>query len=92
MPLNFIKEKKKQNYMILAAIAIFVVAGAIFWFGYSGKDSSEPTVEPIAGSANPIVRSIDFSIFESPILKKLEPFFQLPVFEGKIGRENPFEK
>lgn len=95
MPLNFNDQKKKQKQLVIVVIFIAIAIGVILWLGYfsdikiSNLFSSNEEIPELP--ANNILRvSIDFSIFENSLLKELQPFFQIPLYEGKVGRVNPF--
>ena len=98
MLLNFTQEKKKQKYLIIILVFFTVLAVAIFWFGSGKQNFPNSSVNEKMGAfsndkiANNQFVQIDFSIFENALLKKLEPFIQIPKYEGSIGRENPFKK
>lgn len=90
MPLNFTDQKKRQKYL-LGVVAILLLIGGIVWFSYF-KENQPFVAAPVDVSYQPQNINIDFSIFENPLLKKLNPFFQIPAFEGVTGRSNPFSK
>ncbi len=90
MAVNFIEKKRKQQYMLFIALGVIVVAFIILWFGYFNKSTQAPTPEEVVINRKNIV--IDYSILESPILKTLVPFQETPLYEGDLGKENPFLK
>jgi len=87
MPIDFVQKRKKQKYLIAIAVIVFAISGVILWFGYFRKP--EPVSEVVPVSEVKAIK-IDFSVLENPFLQEIQPFEQIPPFEGDIGRENPF--
>lgn len=85
MPINFIQERKKQKYLVIAFVIIFMIAGFVLWFGYFKKPSAVPVVIPTVAELK-----INFEVLENPFLKESELFKKAPPFEGEKGRNNPF--
>ncbi len=96
MPLNFVEQKKRQKLLIIVSAITLLMTGLVVWYGYFnntgfsifGNKNESEEIE----ASNPTSITIDFSIFENALLKKLQPFIQFPAYEGKIGRDNPFKK
>ena len=65
---------------------IAIVTALIFYFGAFKKPKPESII--ILIPANKV--EIDFNVFKSPVLSKLQPFEEVPEFVGETGRENPF--
>ena len=88
MSINFIREKRKQKYLIISFGIILLVSFIILWFGYFKKTKLAPSQISI----NPYYREIkiDFDIFKNTFLKEFQPFERIAPFEGEKGRENPF--
>ena len=87
MPINFIQQRKKQKYLIVIVMAMFVITAVLLWSGYFRKP--EPVLEEaLVGSIKEI--KIDFDVLENPFLQESQVFEKIPSFEGEIGRENPF--
>lgn len=87
MPIDFIQERKKQKYLTLIVMVVFIITAVILWFGYFR--------EPKLVSEKAPVRSIkeikiDFDALENPFLQESQVFGKTPSFEGEIGRDNPF--
>jgi len=94
MAVNLIEQKKRQKYLLAGAITIVIITAGFLWFTYMGALNPFSLLFPSA-EENPVPNptpAINFSVFENGLLKKLEPFFQLPAFDGRTGRENPFKK
>jgi hypothetical protein len=96
MPLNFVEQKKRQRLLIGVSAVAILAMGVIIWYGYFNNtgfslfgNKNEPEVANVSGMPD---ITIDFSVFENALLKKLQPFMQFPAYEGKIGRDNPFKK
>ncbi|KPJ55209.1 hypothetical protein AMJ47_01725 [Parcubacteria bacterium DG_72] len=90
MAVDFIEKKKKQQYLLYIVLGILAVTFVILWFGYFQKPVQAPAPEEVVISRENIV--IDYSILENPILKVLLPFEETPLYEGELGKENPFLK
>lgn len=88
MAVNFIEKKKKQQYMLFAALGILAVTLVILWFGYFNKPVQAPSPEEVIISREDI--SINYGVLENPILKALIIFTQTPLYEGELGKDNPF--
>ncbi len=86
---TFIRQGKKQKRLILVFIAVVLIT--VFVFGQVIIKRSRPKTEG-PGPVLPLLRKveIDFRVLESPILKELKPFEQIPAFQERKGRENPF--
>ena len=91
MPVDFLKQKKKQKYMLFLAIVIFLAILIILWFGYFRK--KEPITAPTPGVSGIVLEEIkiNFDVLKNPLLKKLQPFDEILLFEEATGRTNPFE-
>jgi hypothetical protein len=90
MAVNFIEKKKKQQYLLYIAVGILVVTFVILWFGYLNKPVQAPSSEEVIINKKNIV--INYSILENPIIKALIPFVETPLYQGQLGRDNPFLK
>lgn len=86
MAVKFIREKKKQKYLILVLSIVVLVTSVILWQGFFKK---EKPVSPTPGLSFREIR-INFDMLESPLLKELQPFEGIPSFVEERGRENPF--
>jgi len=77
------KDRKIFNWILLIIALVLAV-----WFG---KDFF---VKPsfLAPSSPPQARKVEinFEVLKNPLLQDLQPFEEIPPFEGETGRENPF--
>ena len=83
------QEKKRRKYLItIILVAVLgIVALLIYRYWYlPKKELSSPVVVVPEKEVK-----INFEILESPLLKNLQPFQEIPAFEGNLGRENPFK-
>jgi len=85
---KFIKENKKQKYLIIVFALIIIVIIFVWWFGFYNKGK---TVSP-ASSSQTILKEIkiDFELFKSSEFKMLQSFKEIIPFKGKKGKQNPF--
>jgi hypothetical protein len=88
MALNFADQKNRQKYLLGVVVIVLIIMGVV-WFSYFNNGGAS-TPAPVDVSYQPKNINIDFSVFENPLLKKLNPFFQIPAFEGVMGKSNPF--
>jgi len=87
MAIVFSEKKKQQQYLILVFVMVAIVTALVFYFGVFKKPKPESII--ILTPARKV--EIDFNIFKSPVLSKLQPFEEVLEFVGEIGRENPFK-
>ena len=70
------------------SLTFYLIIVLIIWQGFF------PEVKVSTENKKVFVRlkkiEINFQALKTPFLKELQPFEQAPVFEGEIGRENPF--
>jgi hypothetical protein len=78
-------EEKRQQYLLLVLL-IVIFGGAIWFLWPKFKPELPPPVEP----QKPEKIDINFQFLESPALKELQPFEEIPSPPEEIGRENPF--
>jgi len=93
MAVNFVQQKKKQKYMLYIAGIAFLATIAVLYFGYFRETSlsvvsSSTPITPTAEIQTKL--TIDLSVFDNPLLDKLEDFVVIPPFTGTAGRTNPF--
>lgn len=78
---------KKQKYLVVVLIVIIIVSVFIIRFYLVSEPEFYSTALP---PAKPEEIKINFQVLEGLIMKKLQPFLEIPPFEGEVGRENPF--
>lgn len=67
--MDIFKEKQKQQYLILVAIGMIIIAAGILFYGnFSDKNVSAPDVQA-SQYRKPV---INWAILESPELKELQ--------------------
>ena len=86
MAIVFSEKQKQQQYLILVFVALAIVTTMVFYFGAFKKPKPESVI--ILVPAKKV--EIDFNVFKSPVLSKLQPFEDVLEFVGETGRENPF--
>ena len=87
MTVDFRKEKRKQKYLIYVAIIVIIITATVLWFGFFQSDgSTEFNNSPI------LTREIyvNFDSLNSDAFAKFKEFNKTAVFEGSVGRLNPF--
>jgi hypothetical protein len=92
MKINF-SNKKYQKYLIIVFTFLIIIIGFVFYYDLIvEKLDIRPDVS-LPPELFPEIR-IDFQVFNFPILRKLEPFPDLPSYpeDIKIGRQNPFAR
>jgi len=87
MAVNFIKERKKQRYLIIGFGIMLIAISVILWLGYFKKE--KPITLPVSTVLSKEIK-INFEVLENPFLKELQPFVEISPFVGEKGRENPF--
>lgn len=87
MAIVFSEKQKQQQYLILVFVVVAIMTALVFYFGVFKKPEQESII--ILAPARKM--EIDFNVFKSPVLSKLQPFEKILEFEGEIGRENPFK-
>lgn len=89
MAVKFLKERKKQRYLILSLAAIIVIIIVVVWYGYFKDKKPDIVPAPVTAASLKTIK-INFEALENPFLQELQPFIVIPDFEGEKGRENPF--
>jgi len=83
---------KRQRNLIIVFFVVLIINFSILYFGYFKKEKPVQ-VPPLQVSPPEKKIEIDFSVFENPILKALQPFEKIkPPNPEEIGRENPFSQ
>ena len=86
MPLEVLKEEKKQKTLIMVFIfLVFLIFVVIFIGKLRSGEESKPTVAP---AQRPERVEINFGVLENPALKELIPLEEVVLPEEK-GRDNP---
>lgn len=87
MAIAFIKEKRKQKYLLLVCGVSVLVMIIIIYGGFFRKEKIATPVEPLFIKKTIF---INFDVLRNPTLKEFYPFEEISPFEGEKGRENPF--
>ncbi len=92
MAISFIKEQKKQKYLIAVfAIVLLIIGAVVYQNFFRGKTNiiiPDIADEPVFKKAE-----INFEALENPILSQLQVFEEIkltPEVENSVGRANPF--
>lgn len=87
MAISFVKQKKRQQYLILVFLAILAVT---FFVVFKGVLKKGEGVSPVFQVALPGEVKINFDFLKGEPLKDLKKFEEISPFEGLKGREDPF--
>jgi len=79
-----IHQKKEKKQIII--IAILVVVGILVVMFIKKWQPASLPVE----MSNPAGPKINWETLSDERIENLQPFEEIPVFEGEVGRENPF--
>jgi hypothetical protein len=83
---------KRQRNLIIVFFLVLIITFTILYFGYFKKEKTIPARLPEISPPEKKIE-IDFSVFENPILKELQPIEKIePPKPEEIGRENPFSQ
>jgi len=85
MAITILKEKTKKTYLIALLGVVIAVVIFLVWQRFFQKPSTTLSSLPLP----PEEIKINFSVLENPFLKELQPFPEIPAFEGQMGRANP---
>lgn len=86
MAITILEQKKRQQYLIIILAVVISAIILVVWQGFL----SEKVVAPDQVLLPKKTVKINFEVLKDPQLEKLKPLEELPVFQGKPGRENPF--
>lgn len=97
MAIVFIKQKKRQNVLIIVFALVIIISVIILWQGFFKEETPLFPGEVFLPPAKEI--KIDFGVLEK--IKEFQPFPEIKPFEKipatedepggiEIGRENPF--
>ncbi len=92
MAISFVKEQKKQKYLIAVFAVVILITGIVVYQNFfRGKNN---VVITVVGEESMSSRAeINFEALENPILTQLQPFDEItltPEVENSAGRKNPF--
>lgn len=87
MAISFIKEKRKQGYLVAVFGAVILIIVIVIYAGFFKKETVLAPAEPLFIKKT---ISINFDILRNPVLKEFYSFEEIPPYEGEKGRENPF--
>ncbi len=84
MAIKFIKERKKQKYLIMGFGVVLLVTAVVLWFGYFNKE--KPDKLPPVGVVLIREIKINFEVLENPLLIEFQPFGKISTL--LIGAKN----
>ncbi len=91
MAITFIQQKKRQRFMILILIGVFLLAIIFLWqIVWKSKSASVPLAPSAEISRMTKKIEINLDIFQNPAFQALGAFEELSLPKEKIGRDNPF--
>jgi hypothetical protein len=86
MAITFQEQIKKQRNFIFIFIILILIIVFVLWWGF--RTEEEPSEILISKRLKDI--EINLEIFQNPLLQQMLLIDKTPVFEGDLGRENPF--
>ena len=90
MAISPLKQKRKQQYLIFAFVAIIIVTFFVLWKGFFSGEGEKGKGGSVSEASPPRQVKINFELLESSAVKELQPFEKVPPLEELEGRENPF--
>jgi hypothetical protein len=89
MVITFLEKRKRSKNLIIVFVVLLLITVFVIWWGFLKEEAIPllPEEEFVPTFRKP---AINFQILGDPIFEQFEPFEKLPLFEGEIGRENPF--
>ena len=88
MAITFLEQKKKQQQLLLILMLAIITTCFIVWWGFL-REEEEVVFEEITPKMFRRV-NISFQFLQDFVPEDFESFEKTPVFEGQVGRENPF--
>ena len=85
MAITFGVHQKKEKKQIIIIAALIIVGALVVMFIIK----RQPALLPVETS-NPTGPEINLEVLSDERIKGLQPFEEIPIFEGEVGRENPF--
>lgn len=85
-------EHKKQQKILLAALAVVIVITAFVWYSNSQKKvviEPGPATQPLMEVGVKNIK-LDLDVLDDPVFKSLKSHGALPVTVEEAGRDNPF--
>ena len=89
MAITFIKERKKQKYLVWIFVVVIVGILAVFLFGSLRDKNIFQAFNPPAPQPLPDI-TVNFDFLKSEALKALKLFEAIAPFKESAGRQNPF--
>ena len=89
MAITFIKERKKQKYLVWIFAVVIVGILAVFLFGSLWNKNIFQVFKPPAPQPPPDI-TVNFDFLKSEALKALKPFEAIVPLTESAGRQNPF--
>lgn len=87
MAITFAKQKQKEKTLIIVLVVV-IVAIIIIW-GRNFFTQNLAILPPTSMLLLPKIE-INFDVLKHPLLETLQPLEEIPSFQEKVGRENPF--
>ena len=88
MAIEFLQAQKKQRYLILILTLAICIILFMVWRGFFSTPG--PVVPAYSPLPTPPKIEIKWDVLSDAQLQALKSFEQVPAFEGKSGRVNPF--
>lgn len=90
MAITITQERRKQRYLFLVLALIISAILFVVWRGLS-RSKATPSIEVVPSVIYTFLQvKIDWQLLENIRLETFQPIKEVPPFEGKFGRQNPF--
>ena len=87
MAIVFLEQKSKKKYFYLGAGIVIVILLIFVVMHFRNQE-----ILPIVQTVNPQKITVDWSVFDNPLLQKLDSPLQVPQISTMPTRGNPFEE
>ncbi|MDO8470437.1 MAG: hypothetical protein Q7S63_00475 [bacterium] len=87
MAITFEQQRKRQQYLLIAVLAIIGLTAVLLWRGFFAGSSETPP--ELSLSQRPQL-TIDFNIFDTQAFKDIGTGTAPVEIPAEVGRKNPF--
>lgn len=87
MAITFTQQQQKQKNLTIVLAVVVAAIIAVVWWGFFGGTAEKGEITPVFTLRK---AKINFETLKKAELQALNPLPALAVFEGEMGRANPF--